>query len=80
MSTYCHVKIIPYFGSIISRNPAERFIAIHNWVVDNLSVCQQEAAVGYKKLKPIKGNQCAEILLLNKIVSLIFTFFMSSFS
>jgi hypothetical protein len=42
------VTLATYFGSIVSGDPAEGFVAVDNGVVDDLSICQQETAVGWR--------------------------------
>lgn len=38
--------LLHYLGSVVARNLAEGFVAVHNGEVDYLGVGQQEAAVG----------------------------------
>lgn len=47
MSIFSNVLNI-YLRSIVSGNLAERLIAVDDWKIDDLSICQKKAAVGCK--------------------------------
>ena len=38
--------VITYFCSVVARDLAEGFVAVDDGIVDNLSVSQEETAVG----------------------------------
>lgn len=49
-----------YFCSVVARDLAEGFVAVDDGIVDDLSVCQKEAAVGCVNVNPLTSTRNSE--------------------